>query len=123
MKRKAQARFIDFNTAFQKYGINEQLNDIWEAIIEAPENARKLDQQYGVTSTLFRWSKSMFSTTFETFGNVFYSQKNQKYYKGRYMFSSKDNAFKRRFSKPKRLYRPHINPWEPPFKVLFKKRT
>ena len=122
MKRKAQARFTDFNTAFQQYGITEQLNDIWEAIIEAPENARKLDQRYGVTSTLFSWSKSVFSTTFETFGNIFYNQKNQKHFKGRYMYDPKDNALKRRFTKPKRLYRPSINPWEPPFKILFKKR-
>ena len=122
MKRKAQARFTDFNTAFQQYGITEQLNDIWEAIIEAPENARKLDQRYGVTSTIFEWSKSIFSTTFDTFGHIFFVQRNQKQFKGRYMYSPKDSAIKRRFSKPKRLYRPSINPWEPPFKTLFKKK-
>jgi hypothetical protein len=126
-KRKAVLRLTSFNTAFQEYGVTEQFNDVIAALMQAPTKAAKLDEEYGLTSGILNYSNQLLTGTIDTFQNMIGFNKKNKAKRdthGRYMFTNgkSKSTLRLSFKRPKKLYRPRLNPWEFPFSSVMRQR-
>lgn len=66
IKKLAMKRATEFNTAFQDQNIfTTPLADVATVLRAAPSNAARLNEEYGVTSSLYALCKGLYSYTYE----------------------------------------------------------
>ena len=62
MKNLTIKRAIDFNTAFTKTYIINEINDIWNIIQKIPFSLNQFNKKYEITSIIYSFTKSIYNT-------------------------------------------------------------
>eukprot|EP01041_Mallomonas_annulata_P003278 gene3278-6490_t len=120
-KKIAIERATEFNSAFKEYKFVDQMNDMWNVLMKAPFEAKRIDEEYGVTESIYSFTRGFVSSTKDFLFNMVdrgrenNENHNYKYNKKYSLHNNKRWNFPWSRQKSKRTV---INPWESPFKSI-----
>jgi hypothetical protein len=86
-KRLAMVRAAEFNDRLEKVKLSDQLSDMWRAVASAPDQARRLNNQYGVSSGVVKFGGHLLTSSknflSDVVGTVVANRRSGKGKKGR----------------------------------------